>query len=68
LLVMFAPAGMERFFEGVAQLPSGAPDPEVYRQIAHGAWMEVTGPPMSPGEGAWTAPSFDRRVTIDQCP
>ena len=27
LLVMFAPAGMERFFEGVAQLPLGAPDP-----------------------------------------
>lgn len=52
LLVMFAPAGMERFFEGVAQLPAGVPDPNAYRQIAHSAWMEVVGPPMGPGEGA----------------
>jgi mannose-6-phosphate isomerase-like protein (cupin superfamily) len=51
LLVMFAPAGMERFFEGVAALPPGAPDPETYREIAHGAWMEVVGPPMAEGEG-----------------
>lgn len=51
LLVMFAPAGMERFFEGVAQLPAGAPDPAVYNEIAHSAWMEVVGPPMTPGEG-----------------
>lgn len=51
LLVMFAPAGMERFFEGIAALPPGAPDPETYREIAHGAWMEVAGPPMAEGEG-----------------
>lgn len=51
LLVMFAPAGMERFFEGQAAMPPGPPDPETYRQIAHAAWMEVVGPPMAPGEG-----------------
>ena len=51
LLVMFAPAGMERFFEGQAELPAGPPDPEAYRRVAHGAWMEVVGPPMRPREG-----------------
>jgi len=47
LLVMFAPAGMERFFEGVAKLPPGPIDPGSYRAIAHGAWMEVVGPPLA---------------------
>jgi mannose-6-phosphate isomerase-like protein (cupin superfamily) len=51
LLVMFAPAGMERFFEGHAALPPGPPDPEPYRRVAHAAGMEVVGPPMAPGEG-----------------
>lgn len=51
LLVMFAPAGMERFFEGIAALPPGPPDPAEYRRVAHAAWMEVVGPPMSEGEG-----------------
>ena len=51
LLVMFAPAGMERFFEGHAALPPGPPDPAAYRRVAHAAWMEVVGPRMTPGEG-----------------
>jgi len=51
LLVMFAPAGMERFFEGQAAMPPGPPDPEAYRRVAHAAWMEVVGPPMTSGEG-----------------
>jgi len=51
LLVMFAPAGMERFFRGLATLPPGAPDPVRYREIAGAADMEVVGPPMSPDEG-----------------
>lgn len=51
LLVMFAPAGMERFFEGVAGLLAGAPDQEAYWLIAHSAGMEVVGPPMAQGEG-----------------
>jgi quercetin dioxygenase-like cupin family protein len=44
LLVMFTPAGMERFFEGVAELPPGPPDPHAYRAAAHSAWMKVVGP------------------------
>jgi quercetin dioxygenase-like cupin family protein len=50
LLVMFTPAGMERFFEGLATLPPGAPDPARYREIARASEMEVTGPPMGPEE------------------
>jgi uncharacterized RmlC-like cupin family protein len=46
LLVMFTPAGMERFFEGIAALPSGSPDPDTYRSVAHSAWMRVVGPPL----------------------
>jgi mannose-6-phosphate isomerase-like protein (cupin superfamily) len=57
LLVMFAPAGMERFFEGHAALPPGPPDPEAYRQVARAAWMEVVGPPMTPGEGEPSGPT-----------
>jgi quercetin dioxygenase-like cupin family protein len=53
LLVMFTPAGMERFFEGLAALPADSPpDPDTYRAIAGAAAMEVTAPPMMPGEGA----------------
>jgi quercetin dioxygenase-like cupin family protein len=48
LLVVFTPAGMERFFEGVAALPDGPPDPAAVRELAHGAWMEVLGPPLPP--------------------
>ena len=51
LLVMFAPAGMERFFEGLAALPPGEPDAATYRAVADSAGMEVVGPPMSRGEG-----------------
>jgi quercetin dioxygenase-like cupin family protein len=47
LLVMFTPAGMERFFEGQAKLPAGPLDPEAYRAVAHSAWMEVVGGPLA---------------------
>ncbi|MGZ4595140.1 MAG: cupin domain-containing protein [Actinomycetes bacterium] len=50
ILVMFTPAGMERFFEENAALapgPDGSPDAEAYRAVAHGAWMQVLGPPLS---------------------
>jgi mannose-6-phosphate isomerase-like protein (cupin superfamily) len=50
LLVMFAPAGMERFFEGLAALPPGPVDPQTYRSVAEGASMEVVGPPLAEGE------------------
>ncbi|HEX8099376.1 MAG TPA: cupin domain-containing protein [Actinomycetota bacterium] len=49
MLVMFTPAGMERFFEGIAALPPGEVDPETYRRVAETAGMEVVGPPMSAG-------------------
>ena len=47
ILVMFTPAGMERFFEGQAALPAGPADPQAYRRVAHSAWMEVLGPPLT---------------------
>jgi mannose-6-phosphate isomerase-like protein (cupin superfamily) len=47
VLVMFTPAGMERFFEQHAQLPPGPVDPAAYRAIAHDNWMEVAGPPLA---------------------
>lgn len=47
ILVMFTPAGMERFFEGQAKLPSGPLDLDAYRAVAHSAWMEVVGKPLA---------------------
>lgn len=47
VLVMFTPAGMERFFDGVGELPPGPVDPHVYAEIAHSAWMKVVGPPVA---------------------
>lgn len=44
ILVIFTPAGMERFFEGHAKLPAGPVDKEAYNEVAHSAWMEVVGP------------------------
>jgi mannose-6-phosphate isomerase-like protein (cupin superfamily) len=46
-LEMFAPAGMERFFEEISQQPIGEGAPEVYRSIAERALMTVVGPPLS---------------------
>ncbi len=42
--------GMERYFEGQAELRPGPLDPEAYRAVAHGAWMEVVGGPMADSE------------------
>jgi quercetin dioxygenase-like cupin family protein len=47
LLVMFTPAGMERFFEGVARLPAGPVDPQAYRAVAQSAGMEIVGPALA---------------------
>ena len=38
---------MERFVEGSAAIPPERPDREAYRVVAHAAWMEITGSPMS---------------------
>jgi len=46
-LEMFAPAGMERFFEELAQLPIGDVSPARYRSISERASMKVVGPPLS---------------------
>lgn len=47
ILVMFTPAGMERFFERHAELPPGPVDPGAYRAIAHDSAMEVVGRPLA---------------------
>src|SRR5680860_303013 len=47
VLVMFTPSGMERFFEEHAELPAGPVDPDRYREIARGCWMDVHGPPLA---------------------
>jgi hypothetical protein len=43
-LVVFTPAGMERFFEQFASLP--APQPEAFARIGRPLGMEVLGPPL----------------------
>ena len=45
ILVMFTPAGMERFFDRFAAL--SAPDPEAFRSIGAPLGMEVVGPPLA---------------------
>lgn len=47
VLVVFTPAGMERFFEAHAALPEGPVDPDTLREIATAAWMEPLGPPLT---------------------
>ena len=47
LLVLFTPAGMERFFERFATLPAGRFDPESFRTAGAEAGMEVIGPPLA---------------------
>jgi mannose-6-phosphate isomerase-like protein (cupin superfamily) len=47
ILMMFTPAGMERFFERRAELPNGPVDVTDYRSIAHASWMELLGPPLA---------------------
>jgi quercetin dioxygenase-like cupin family protein len=44
LLLVFTPAGMERFFDAFAQLD--APDPQAFRALGAPAGMEVVGPPL----------------------
>jgi quercetin dioxygenase-like cupin family protein len=45
ILVLFAPAGMERFFDGFAAM-AGTSAPEAFRTAAAPAGMEVVGPPL----------------------
>jgi mannose-6-phosphate isomerase-like protein (cupin superfamily) len=43
ILVMFAPSGMERFFEQLAELPPGPVDRATYDALANNSWMKVVG-------------------------
>jgi quercetin dioxygenase-like cupin family protein len=47
IIVMFAPSGMERFFDRFATLPAGPVDPDAFRSIAAEVGMDVVGPPMA---------------------
>ena len=47
IMVLFAPAGMERFFDELARLQLSNVEPEVYRAIAHRSGMEVVGKPLA---------------------
>jgi mannose-6-phosphate isomerase-like protein (cupin superfamily) len=49
LLVMFNPAGLERFYENQAKLPPGPRDPVALQAIAQQASMDILGPPTAPG-------------------
>lgn len=46
LLVLFTPAGMEKFFEEFAALPPGPFDPHLLDEMAGRAGMKITGPPL----------------------
>jgi quercetin dioxygenase-like cupin family protein len=55
ILVMFTPAGMERFFDRFASLPAGPVDPDAFQSIGRDVGMDVLGPPLAaspPGDAA----------------
>jgi quercetin dioxygenase-like cupin family protein len=47
LLVVFTPAGMEPFFDGMGTVREGADLAEAFRQFGREAGMEVVGPPLA---------------------
>ena len=48
ILVMFTPAGMERFFDAFAALPDDADLPAAFGRLGAEVGMEVVGPPLRP--------------------
>ncbi|MDO8392581.1 MAG: cupin domain-containing protein [Actinomycetota bacterium] len=46
-LVMFTPAGMERFFKRTADLPPGPMDSDAHLAVARDCAMEILGPPLA---------------------
>jgi quercetin dioxygenase-like cupin family protein len=46
-LVIFTPAGMERFFERFAELPEGTSVTDAFRTIGSEVGMDVVGPPLA---------------------
>ena len=47
LLVLFTPAGMERFFERFARLPADSPAAARFRSLGSEVGMDVVGPPLA---------------------
>jgi quercetin dioxygenase-like cupin family protein len=47
ILVLFTPAGMERFFDRFADLPPGGAVPQAFAEIGRGVGMDVVGPPLA---------------------
>jgi len=47
ILVLFTPAGMERFFDRFASLPDGFDIAEAFSSIGRQVGMEVVGPPLA---------------------
>jgi quercetin dioxygenase-like cupin family protein len=47
ILVIFTPAGMERFFDRFAATPEDADLPEAFRSIGGEVGMDVIGPPLA---------------------
>jgi quercetin dioxygenase-like cupin family protein len=47
ILVSFAPAGMERFFDEFAALPDGPIDREAFARLGREVGMDVVGPPLA---------------------
>ncbi len=52
ILVLFTPAGMERFFDRFAALPAGPPDPAAFGALGEAVGMQVVGPPLRAAQGA----------------
>lgn len=49
MLILFTPAGMERFFDAFAALDGAADIPAAFRSLGAAAGMEVVGPPIGAG-------------------
>jgi quercetin dioxygenase-like cupin family protein len=47
ILVLFTPAGMERFFDRFAELPAGRVEPATFAELGRDAGMTVLGPPLA---------------------
>ena len=47
ILVLFAPAGMEAFFDRFAEIPPGGLDPGLFAALGRDVGMEVLGPPLA---------------------
>jgi quercetin dioxygenase-like cupin family protein len=58
IMVLFTPAGMERFFDRFARLPEGASIPDAFQEIGGEVGMQVLGPPLAVSDpvGEGTAP------------